>query len=226
LNIIPQKTHLIACQTVWEEMQSFVPEGMSFQEVDMGLHTYPERLRVELQRLIDAVGPERDTILLGFGLCSNAVVGLKSEFQRLVIPRVHDCVPMFLGSRAAFDAQAEAELGTYYLTKGFIEWRNEDFNNVLSYERLDEKYGRKKADRILGMMLKNYTRLALINTGNYGLGNYREVAKEAARRLNLRFEEIQGANDLIRKLVQGPWDEEIIIFTPGETVTEDPFYKA
>ena len=226
MNINPQKTHLIACQTVWEELQAFLPEGMSFQEVDMGLHIHPDKLRIELQRLIDKVSPERDTILLGFGLCSNAVVGLKSDHQRLVIPRVHDCVPMFLGSRAAYSAQAAQELGTYYLTKGFIEWRNDDPNNVLSYERLDEKYGRKKADRILGMMLKNYTRLALINTGNYGLENYRKVVKEAAGRLNLRFEEIQGANDLIRKLVQGPWDEEIIIFPPGETVTEDPFYKA
>lgn len=220
--IVPDKTHLIACQTVWEEMQAFLPKGMSYTEVDMGLHTHPDKLRVELQRLVDAVEAERDTIVLGFGLCSNAVVGLVSNHQRLIIPRVHDCVPMFLGSNSAYEAQAEKELGTYYLTKGFIE--GADGNSVLSYHQLDAKYGREKADRILGCMLKHYTRLALINTGNYGLEHYRKVAKEAAGRLKLRFEEIPGANDLIRKLICGPWDEDILIFPPGETVTEEPFY--
>ena len=225
LKINPHKTHLIACQTVWEEVRAFLPEGMSFEEVDMGLHTHPDKLRVALQCLVDAVEAERDTILLGFGLCSNAVVGLMSRYQRLIVPRVHDCVPMFLGSKAAYAAQAEKELGTYYLTKGFIEGADGDDNSVLSYNRLDAKYGREKADKILGYMLKNYTRLALINTGNYGLEHYRKVAKEAAGRLKLRFEEIPGANDLIRKLVCGPWDEDILVFPPRETVTEEPFYE-
>jgi len=225
LDINPQRIHLIACKTVWDELQHHIPEGITFTEVDMGLHTYPDKLRAELQKQIDATPMERDTILLGFGLCSNAVVGLRAEHQRLVIPCVHDCVPMFLGSRAAFNAQAEAELGTYYLTKGFIEGADGDDNSVLSYKRMEEKYGQKKADRILGYMLKNYTRLALINTGNYGLEHYRKVAEEAAGRLNLRFEEIPGANNLILKLVYGPWDEDFVIFAPGEMVTEEPFYQ-
>jgi hypothetical protein len=226
LEINAQKTHLIACKTVWDELQNHLPVEMTFQEVDMGLHVYPDKLRAELQKQIDATPPERHTILLGFGLCSNAVVGLKADHQRLVLPRVHDCVPLFLGSRAAYAAQAEQELGTYYLTKGFIEGADGDGNSVLSYKRLDEKYGRKKADKILGYMLHNYTRLALINTGNYGVDHYRKVAEEAAGRLNLRFEEIAGANDLILKLIRGPWDEDIIIFPQGEVVSEEPFYQS
>jgi hypothetical protein len=219
----PRKTHLIACATVWEEIQTFLPEGLTGEEVDLGLHIHPAQLHAELQRLINMVDTERETILLGFGLCSNAVVGLRSDSHTLVLPRVHDCVPLFLGSQAAYRSQADQELGTYYLTKGFIEGVDE--NSILDYARLDEKYGREKADRILGIMLKNYRRLALINTGNYRLEHYREVACRAAKRLGLRFEEISGSNALIRKLVLGPWDEEILVIPPGRSISEDPFYE-
>ena len=216
------QTHLIACATVWEEVRSFLPEGLTCQDVDLGLHIHPAKLRVELQRLIDEVDQERETILLGFGLCSNAVVGLRSERQTLVLPRVHDCVPLFLGSRVAYQEQTEQELGTYYLTKGFIEGVDE--NSILSFERLDAKYGREKADRILEAMLKNYKRLALINTGNYRMEHYRQVACQAAQRLNLRFEEIPGSNTMIRKLVFGPWDEDLLVIPPNTPVPEEPFY--
>ena len=216
------KMHLIACATVWEEVQSFLPEGLTCQDVDLGLHIHPAKLRVELQRLIDEVDQERETILLGFGLCSNAVVGLNSERQTLVLPRVHDCVPLFLGSRAAYQEQTEQELGTYYLTKGFIEGVDE--NSILSYERLEDKYGREKADHILKVMLKNYSRLALINTGNYRMEHYRQVACQAAQHLNLRFEEIPGSNTMIRKLIFGPWDEDILVVPPNNPVPEEPFY--
>lgn len=218
----PERTHLIACATVWEEVQAFLPQGMTCEKVDLGLHIHPARLHTELQRLIDAVEDERHTILLGFGLCSNAVVGLRSERHTLALLRVHDCVPMFLGSQAAYQAQAAQELGTYYLTKGFIEGVDE--NSILSYKRLDEKYGQKTADKILGIMLANYKRLALIHTGNYQLEHYREVARQAARRLGLRFEEIPGSNAMLRKLVLGPWDEDILVIPPGKSVVEDPFY--
>lgn len=216
------KMHLIACATVWEEVQTFLPEGLTCQEVDLGLHIHPPRLHEELQSMIDGVDPQREMILLGFGLCSNAVVGLHSARQTLVLPRVHDCVPLFLGSRAAYQIQAEQELGTYYLTKGFIEGVDE--NSILSYERLEDKYGREKTDHILKAMLKNYSRLALINTGNYRLEHYRQIACRAAQRLGLRYEEIPGSNTMIRKLIFGPWDDDFLIIPPDTPISEEPFY--
>ena len=68
-----------------------------------------------------AAAPKVGTIILGYGLCSRAVVGLRAEGCTLVVPRVDDCIAIFLGSGDAYRTQHCSEPGTYYLTKGWIE---------------------------------------------------------------------------------------------------------
>ncbi|HZL04222.1 MAG TPA: DUF1638 domain-containing protein, partial [Coriobacteriia bacterium] len=99
--------HVIACATVIEEMSPFLPSGVGRRTLDFGLHTDPDRLRATLQATIAEVAAsapagseEPITIILGYGLCSQGVVGLRAEGCRLVIPRVDDCIALFLGSRA------------------------------------------------------------------------------------------------------------------------------
>jgi len=55
------------------------------------------------------------------------------------VPRVDDCIAIFLGSRAAYADQCHQEPGTYYLTKGWIEVGDTPF---AEHERLVERYGR------------------------------------------------------------------------------------
>ena len=86
---------IIACATVAEELRLMgVPEG-ELLELEFGLHVYPDKLRETLQGEIDAVPGEGD-IVLGYGLCSNAAVGLVSRTHRIIIPRVDDCIALFL----------------------------------------------------------------------------------------------------------------------------------
>ena len=42
-----------------------------------------------------------EAILLGYGLCSNGLVGLTARSIPLVIP-VHDCITLFLGSKEQY----------------------------------------------------------------------------------------------------------------------------
>jgi len=180
------------------------------------LHINPSRLRSALQEAIDASANSFDTILLGYGLCSQAVVGIHANNCTLVVPKVDDCIAIFLGSDQAYKKQYRAEPGTYYLTKGWIEVGDSPFSE---YERTVEKYGEEKARHLMSRMLNNYTRLALINTGQFELERYREYCKHAAERFNLRFEEIPGSSTLIQKLLYGPWDEDFVVARPGETIT-------
>jgi len=46
---------------------------------------------------------------------------------------------------------------------------------------------------IIRLMLSNYKRLALINTGQYGLECYCSYARRTAERFGLRYEEIAGS---------------------------------
>jgi len=209
------RRQVLACATVIEEMLPFLPADVPHEVLDFGLHLRPEGLKKTLQERIDELSPQADVLLLGYGLCSLAVVGLQARSAHLVIPRVDDCIAIFLGSCAAYQAQARKEPGTYYLTKGWIEAGGTPFTE---HERLVEKYGQARAERMTALMLKNYKRLAYIDTGQYDIERYREYARQTAANFNLRYEEIEGSPLLVEKMVAGPWDDEFVVVEPGQIV--------
>ena len=206
---------LIACTAVIEEILPFIPPRMSYEVLDFGLHTDPKSLKKAIQSVINSSAPDIETILLGYGLCSQAVVGLKSGSRTLIIPRVDDCIAIFLGSAAEYQKQCHFAPGTYYLTRGWIESGDTPFSE---YDILVKQYGDRTAQRIINKILKNYTRLAFINTGN-NLKYYREHARSMASRFNLRYEEIQGSDIMIKKMLYGPWNDEFVVIPPGKTVS-------
>jgi len=211
---------VIACETVIEELLPFLPEDVPHEVLDFGLHIKPAELKKVLQEKIDEASPKTEVLLLGYGLCSMAVVGLKATTATLVIPRTDDCIGIFLGSCNAYKEQARKEPGTYYLTKGWVEAGDTPFEE---HKFLIEKYGEEKAERMTHLLLKNYKRLAFINTGVYEIERYREYTRKTAKKFNLRFEEIAGSPALIKKMVCGPWDDEFVVVSPGETVTYQDF---
>lgn len=221
-----QHTVIIACATVIEEMLPLIPEDMEYRTLEFGLHVYPEKLSTTLQTTIDelvAAHPGVElTVLLGYGLCSQALVGVEARGCTLVAPRVDDCIAIFLGSRAAYNQQAGAEPGTYYLTKGWLEKGETPFTE---YEDTVARLGPARAERIFKIMMAHYTRLALINTGQYEIDRYRTDARRTAERFGLRYEEIPGATTLVKKLLFGPWDDEVVVLQPGQAFRLDHFYR-
>ena len=213
--IDPTKTKVIACATVIEEMLPIMPAGIQYEILDFGLHLVPQSLKQTLQNAIDASSREFETLILGYGLCSLAVIGLEARNCTLLIPRVDDCIAIFLGSKDAYDQQAKKAPGTYYLTKGWIEVGDTPFEE---YDRMVAQYGQERADRITKLMLKHYTRLAYIDTGQIDQDRYRQYAQQTAQRFNLTYEEIIGSDALIRKLIYGPWDDEILVAHPGHVI--------
>lgn len=210
------KTKVIACATVIEEMLPLIPKGVEYEVLDFGLHLVPGNLKAVLQTAIDQSCQDYDTIILGYGLCSMAVVGLQSRDCSLVIPKVDDCIAIYLGSNQAYSEQRKKEPGTYYLTKGWIEVSDTILDD---YQRTVEQYGEKNANFIMHAMLKNYKRLVYINTGTKDQAKYRAYAKKAADQFNLRFEEIKGSNTLIQKMLHGPWDNEFLVVPSGQKIT-------
>jgi hypothetical protein len=212
----PARTKVLACATVMEEMLPLIPDGMSYSILDFGLHIKPDSLKSALQKEIDKEAPGIDTIILGYGLCSQAVVGLKSASCRLIVPRADDCIALFLGSVKAYNQQHKLTPGTYYLTKGWLKTGGTPFEE---YNDFVQKYGEEKAKRIMSQILKHYTRLAFINTGPADLESYHSLARSIAQRFNLNYEEILGSDTLIRKTLCGPWDDDFVIASPGQAIS-------
>jgi len=211
--------HIISCATVAEELKRLGVTDERMTVLEFGLHVYPEELKKRLQEAIDAVPGDCD-ILLGYGLCSYAVVGLLSETHRLVIPVIDDCIALFLGSRAEHKRMQADEPGTYFLTKGWVEAQE---GALVEYARIRDKYGEERANKVARVMYANYTRIALINTGNYNIDVYRDFAQAMAAFLDLRFEELAGSNRMLLKMLDGDWDEEFLVVPTGSPVTVEPF---
>jgi len=211
-----ERTVVLACATVIEEMLPHLPPGVEHEVLDFGLHVNPDALRHSLQQAIDRLSAQADTIILGYGLCSQAVVGLRANGCTLVVPKVDDCIAIFLGSGDAYREQVTATPGTYYLTKGWIEAGDTPFDE---FDTLAAQYGQEKARWVMGQVLKHYTRLALINTGQYELERYRDYSRRTAERFGLRYEEIPGSDALVKRLLQGPWNGDFVVAHPGDTIS-------
>lgn len=219
----PKRTLVMACATVIEEMLPMLPEGMDYQVFEFGLHVNPGKLRETLQAAIDKAGNQYDTILLGYGLCSQALIGIRATGCTLVLPKVDDCIAIFLGSRQAYLDQVSNEPGTYYLTKGWIEVGDTPFSE---FDYMSQRFGKERAERMFHLMLANYKRLALINTGLYELEQYRDYACQVANRFDLSYEEIPGSTTLIQKLISGVWGSEFVVVCPGQEISYQDFYPS
>jgi hypothetical protein len=138
ITLNPERCKVIACATVLEEMLPLMPPGMKYQRLEFGLHNEPDKLKKSLQEAIDAAEPDVETILLGYGLCSRSVTGLKSDKYTLVIPKIDDCIGIFLGSLDAYNQQHKKEPGTLYYTKGWIEAHENPYEQLPD---LVKKYG-------------------------------------------------------------------------------------
>ena len=211
---------IIACETVINEILDFMPPDMKYHTVEPGMHLRPEKLKGCLQQTIDRITADADPIILGYGLCSMAVIGLRAAKSTLVVPRADDCIAMLLGSQKNYKAQLRINPGTYFLSRGWIE---SGINLVEEFRKTEARYGKRRADIIKALMLKNYSRLAFINLGYRNAERYRRFSRRAAIELGLNFEEIVGTARLLRQLVNGPWNHDFVITPAGQTIRLEDF---
>jgi hypothetical protein len=193
--------------------------SLELEFTPMGLHTRPEKLREELERrLADAGGAER--IVLAFGLCGGALAGLKAPGVPVFVPRMHDCIPLFLGSADRFDRVRADEPGTLFLTGGWMEGER---TYLADYHQAIDKYGEERGRRIMATLFASYRRVLLIRTGHPREGERRREARDLARLLGLAYEECDGEPGWLQELVRGPWDAERFLRIPpdGEIRQED-----
>jgi hypothetical protein len=180
------------------------------------LHLNPERLKEAIRAAVADADKPGATIVLGYGMCSNAVLGLKTEHATLVVPKVDDCVAMMLGSNEAFAAETEKERGSYFVAKAYLE----ECDTIMSeHEKLVEKRGRERAEKMMRLLLDHYTRIVLIDTGRYDLEPYRARVAGFAETFDLAVEEVPGTTRILDALVAGAWDGDFVVAQPGHELT-------
>ena len=128
---------IIACHVFYRELSyiaSMSDNVTSVTWLPQGLHNTPDLLQKALQEEIDKAENSQsessalyhnkafDAIVLGYGLCSNGVIGLKSNKIPIIIPKTDDCIGVFLGSQKRYlDYIVFHQLNTIQLKNLFIK---------------------------------------------------------------------------------------------------------
>lgn len=220
---------IFACQVLQTILADILPEGLADQVtfMDYGLHRFPDKMTWTLQDAIDALETP-SLVVLGYGLCGNGLKGIKARQHTLVVPRADDCIAILLGSRNTYMREFEAEPGTYYLSKGWLESGS---HPLREFQEISEKYGREDAIWIMDQQYQHYQRLAFIAHDQADLEAYRLQAQEVARyceRWGMRYEEILGSDRYVRRLVEvaaalDKADDEFVVIPPGGEIRQEHF---
>ncbi len=207
---------------------------VDLQLIQRGLHNQPANLRTVLQAAVDAASEKPyDAIALGYGLCGQATAGITARSKPLIIPRAHDCITLFLGSRARYQQQFEQFPGTYWYAQDYIE-RDDgsggslalgsgmDTNADTVYAEYVEKYGQDNADylmEVMGAWKQHYSRAAYVDLGVGNGAAVENKARDQAERRGWTFDRVEGDLMLLRRLLEGEWNEDFLILQPGQKLT-------
>jgi len=215
---------IVSCEVLRNEIETVLERDgrdLEIEFVDGALHDYPDRLRSALQERIDATPGVRD-ILLCCGRCSNGTVGLEARDHRLVLPAVDDCISLLLGSRTRYLEEHGAQPGTYYYTRGWVDFIDDPYKEYLA---IIPKYGEERSARVARLIMEHYTRVAVIETpGVQGLEDKKDYLETVSTFYDLPLEYLTGSLRFLEKLVAGPHDEEFIVVEPGELLDEPRFW--
>ena len=234
---------VIACEIAFRELcyaAARTPNLIDVEFLTQGYHDTPAIGRAEIQKRIDAAPAGRyDAILLGYGLCSTILTGLTTAHTRLVIPRAHDCITFFLGSKERYQECFNPKPGTYYYTSGWLEcakrrgqkgpvWGGASLpaganaNFRAAYDEWVKKYGEDEAKYLMEEMNRwtdSYTHGSLIDFDFVKHLKLREQVQEICAERGWDYDELQGDMRLFNRLLDGEWPEaDFLVVPPGAKV--------
>lgn len=186
--------------------------------VDSKYHNTPEKLNLKLQEIINE-NKDYETITLLYGQCGNAVLGLKSDYSKLILPKVSDCISLYLGGDEKRKNFKKSER-TYFFTKRYIENDNSLYNEII---KMKEKYGDKKAIKIYKMMMDNYEYIRIINTNAYDVEDIMGKVQSLCDELDLSYEIVEGDLSIMEKALLGVVDEEFVVKDRAEKINSKDF---
>lgn len=217
---------IIACGSISPELER-LREGhpeVDIQYLPQNLHRAPDKMTTYIQKALDELTGNYEKVVLGYGLCSNGIVGVKAPDQGLYIPRVHDCIALYLGGRQAYEKIFKKHPGTYHLTKSWIVNKTDPLGLVEN--EYTQRVGREMAEEAMEREIRNYEYISFVNTYTDDTDKYRARARENAEHFHKKFIEYKGSDEYFRKILFGPYESpDFIYITPHNEVKQKDFLK-
>ena len=236
-----ERVHVIACGVLALDLKAVAERcphlKISLQCLPGGLHNTPRDLRRKLQEAVDDASAKRlgDLIAVGYGVCGLGAVGIRARTIPLALPRVNDCIALFLGSDGAYRQQFAQYPGTYYISAGWVEEKAAPPNSKTpqscqaqdeEFARLVAVHGAENAQAIryfLASWQRNYQRAAFIDTGLAGAKQkYADIARAMSEDYGWKYQELHGTHHLLERLIlERETTSEILIVPPHYVTTLD-----
>lgn len=230
------KLKVIACKVILRELYTIAAKSNNLIDIrwmKQELHLEPGSLQRQIQRVIDEIeadSEDYDAICLGFGLCSNGIVGLKTRHMKLVIPRAHDCISLLLGSRETYKRMfEESGGGIYWYSRGWMEAGVEPGNkkSMDKYNEYVEKYGEDNAKYLIEVesgWMDEYKAAAFIKWPEIDSAEFEEQARQTALERQLEYRTLDGNDTILSHMLDGDWnDKEFLVALPGQAVKASLF---
>lgn len=207
------------------------PHIVDIELLDSYYHEYPEDMHKILQEKIDLLEEKKHTydyIVLGFGLCGKVLENLKSRSIPVVMPKAHDCITLFMGSKDVFAEYFRDNPGTMYYMASWLE-RNglkkerKELDSIGlggSYEEYVKKYGEENAKyliEIADQWKKNYNTSLYLDNDLIEKDFTGQVAKLAQERA-WEFRKKKSDSSLVNKLLFGEWNEQEFLIAHKDSI--------
>ncbi len=223
-----EKYCIVACHVLWREFchcASLSDNIFNIRFLKQGLHCTPDRLRKELQEAIDAADNEGyDAILIGYGLCSNGIVGITAKKTKLAVMKGHDCITFLLGSKERYKEYFDSHPGTYWYSPGWIDTGSQPGKDryEYAYNEYLERYGEENAQYLMETdqgWFREYSNAAYVDLGFIDASQYKEYTKDCALWLKWNYDELKGDNKLMKDFLSGNWNrEDFLVVEPGQKI--------
>ena len=233
---------IIACEVLRRELYHVAARARHAADVTLlpqGLHDNSDTCRERLQTEVQATPADRyDAVLLGYGLCNNAMAGVRAGDLPLVVPRAHDCITLLLGSRERYQRLFDEAPGTYWFSSGWIEYAEKTGTLVeplpssglgpdyrADHDTLVAKYGEENARYLAEFMSgweAEYSRGAYIGFPFTDHLGFAARAREICGDKGWAFVEVPGDLALLEAGLNAPdegWDDgRFLTVRPGGAV--------
>lgn len=218
---------IIACEVFRAELELLIEEfqfSYTVHFLPQGLHDDPDQLRVRVQGAIDELESSPcppDRIFLFYGFCGRGLSGVVSKRTPLVLPRIHDCIPLLLGiPQKEKNALAGSEK-TFWMSPGWLKYSQLPFatNRKRRFEEYKEKFGEDSANYLIDMeysWLSEYTSAGLICWDELDRMSpgIEKTADFVARDAGLEVRKVRGSRQYMLEFLNGAENEDLFFTLP------------
>ena len=196
------KRILFGCGIVQKELEDAV-KRYGIDDLDIfwfegGLHNNPQTLRDALQEKIDAT-TDYDEIILGYGLCGNALLGISATNCDILYPKTDDCISALMCENCRM---SELRRNSFFTSRGWLSENAED-QYTADYNRMVEKFDEETAKELMDDIYAAYKNLVYMQTEEVISEEDMAKAKEKASVMGLELVFEPATITLYEKLIRG-----------------------